>query len=313
MKPFLIRIAAFLTILFLLLLSFQLFISFRIRNTSIRGIDNLEQTKDVNADLVFMGASRCWAHFDPRFFDSVFHLQSVNIGVEAHSEIAMMKLRLQNYLSGNKPPKFAIISFDPFVRVGRNDMTHKDAFARYVFFPSEKNLPILNNFKFNLLEKYVPLYAVFKYRILKDCLFLKDKDRLMYMKYAFGAHDEQWDTIAAPIDEAGKKLYFKENQILPITDSLRELSRFCSSLGIKIICIQTPMYKVMQDDKKFDEARAICKTLNIPFIVVCADSIKNDPGCFYNAYHLNLKGVAQMNRVLENNSELKDLLSVGLR
>ena len=294
------------TILFLL----QGLVSLRIKGKTVRGYDNLEVTSHSNADLVLLGSSRCWAHFDPAFFDKTFRLKSINLGVDGHTEIATTLLRLKNYLSRNHPPKYAILSFDPFMVAGNvNDnqnFVHKDAYSRYSFFPSEINAPLVNHFKFNWKEKYIPLYSVFKNRLFLDCLTLKNS--VDYPKYGFEKHTEQWDTVKKPITNILKKIFFKDNDIPSITEALDELNQFCLKNIIKLLCIQTPVYKIIADEKAFRVPSEICKKLDIPFVDVNEKSIQDDIRFFYNSNHLNSKGVENMNSYLKKNSILTDFL-----
>ncbi|MDN3675796.1 hypothetical protein QWY90_00270 [Flavobacterium paronense] len=123
----------------------QIAISYRIDGKTVTGYDTLESTANTNADLVCLGSSRCWAHFDPRFFESNYHIKTINIGMNGHSDLTATLLRLQNYLSRNKAPKFAILNIDPFVSAGsltnNTNFVTKNQYARYAFFPNEKDNP----------------------------------------------------------------------------------------------------------------------------------------------------------------------------
>src|SRR4051812_7370810 len=171
MSVFIKRMLLFLLSVILLITILQAIISIRISGKTVNGHDNLETTSNINADLVFLGSSRCWDHFDPKFFDTTYHLKSLNIGVDGHSEISMAIVRLKDYLSRNKPPQKAVLSFDPFMSGGSNyntNFVHKDNFARYAFLPSKKDLLIIDYFHFNFYERYIPLYAMFKYKRIAD-------------------------------------------------------------------------------------------------------------------------------------------------
>lgn len=284
----------------------QVIISYLLIGENIRGHDNLEQTSNINADLVFLGSSRCWAHFDPIFFDSTFKIRSVNIGVDGHTEIQMAIIRLKDYLSRNQPPKYAILSIDPFIKAGSKmsniNFVHKDAFARYSFLPTEKNLLIVNFFRFNLLEKYLPLYAVFKYRSLVDCF--SNKNSSNYCKYGYDRHDEKWDTILKPVTDTLKKSFYDIDEKKMVVSSLIEFKELCNKNNIKLLCIQTPVYKIIQDRNAFDDTKNMCRALVIPFLDANFDFIRNDLKYFYNSNHLNTDGVLAMNSELKKNSLL---------
>ena len=278
MKQFLNSLKKFVIFSTLLLILFQAIISFRIKGKTVTGHDNLEQTSNINADLVFIGSSRCWAHFDPKFFDSVYKLKSVNIGVDGHSEISMAIIRFKDYLSRNNAPQFLIYSFDPFINAGsiteNTNFVHKNNFARYAFFPYKKDMSILNYFKFDFNEKYIPMYAIFKYKLLTDAIFLNNVDNSVQKGYEF--HDEKWDTISNPINNKAKRFFFKKSDITSIKKSLGLLKNLCLENNIKLLCIQTPVYKTIQVDSTFLETKIICSSLNIPFIDANKEFIRND-------------------------------------
>jgi len=304
MKPFLQK-----TILFLLLMAagitvIQAWVSFRIRGKTIRGHDNLEQTSGIDADLLFMGSSRCWAHFDPRFFDSAYGIRSVNIGVDGHSELTMTILRLNDYLARNKAPRVAILSFDPFMSAGtltgNTNFVHKNDFARYAFFPSRDTRPVVDYFQFDLYERYAPLYALFKYKLFFDAIFLDHVSN--WVTYGYEMHDETWDTIARPVTDIMKTQLFKLSEVDSISISLKNLNSLCRQYGIALVCIQTPVYKACYDERLFRETREICSRSGIPFIDTNMEAIRNDIGFFYNSNHLNKRGVDSLNRLLAQDS-----------
>lgn len=310
MKRFIKKIILFSVTLIVILFLVQGLVSLRIKGKTVRGHDNLEITSNVNADLVLLGSSRCWAHFDPVFFDTTYHLKSVNIGVDGHIEIVTAMLRLQNYLAKNKPPKYAILSFDAFMVAGDEDnnqnFVHKDAFARYSFFPNTKDLTFVNYFKFDWAEKYIPLYSIFKNQLFIDCLTLKNSGN--YPKYGFDKHVEQWDTIKIPISSILKKPLLTGKNKPYTTLALEKLNQFCIKNNIQLLCIQTPVYKAIADKKSFSIPSEICKKLNIPFLDVNKNSIQENISYFYNSNHLNNKGVERMNSYLKNNLQLANFL-----
>lgn len=310
MKLFLKKLILYALFTLLLIMGFQALISLRIKGRSLRGYDNLEQTANINADLVFIGSSRCWVHFDPEFFDTAFHLKSVNIGVDGHSEISMAITRLMDYLSRNKSPRFAILSFDPFMNAvnpsDKGNFYLKEDFARYAFLPAKKDLLMVDYFKFNWGEKFIPLYSIFKYRLLSDCIF--QNHTINYNRYGYEKHTDKWDTIARPVTGIMNKYYFRDKEINAISNLLDSLNHLCINNGIRLICIQTPVYKIIRDDAAFQKTRAICLNENIPFIDVNKAYISNNIDYFYNSFHLNTSGVAEMNQLLKKDSLLTSIL-----
>lgn len=287
----------------------QIAISHRIEGKTVNGYDTLESTANTNAELVCIGSSRCWAHFDPKFFEENYHLKTINIGMNGHSDLTATVLRLQNYLYRNKAPKFAILNLDPFVNSGslnnNANFVNKNQYARFAFFPNEKDSAFLDYFKFDNYEKYVPLYALFKYQSFIDCLTLKNTNAF---KSGFELNDEKWDTIKYPVNSKAKLYYLKAKEIPNLIDALKKLNSFFQSKNIQLLCIQTPVYMSVYDPKAFEIPKNICQHLRIPFIDTNDQKIITNINNFYNTIHLNKKGVDEMNKLLKNDKELSKFL-----
>ena len=312
MKQFFRNSFLFALLLISLLLLIQIAVSLRIKGKSVTGYDTLELTSNVNADLVFMGSSRCWAHFDPQFFEDHFQLKSVNIGMNGHSDLMASTLRLQNYLAKNKAPKFVLLNIDPFISAGslehNTKMVNKNDYARFAFFPKEEDQAFMDYFQFDTAERYVPLYALFKYQMFIDCVTLNKSNAF---PRGFELNDEQWDTIKYPISDINKKYFFKPKDIPSITQALKELNDLCRKNNIRLIAIQTPVYQATYDAFAFERPKTICQQLNIPFIDVNVESIRSKTDYFYNAIHLNKKGVEEMNQLLTNEKELAEIFKIN--
>ncbi len=310
MKKFIKKLIIYFCFIFAAVLIFQILLSLRIEGKTISENNNLELTSNVNADLVLLGSSRCSMHFDPNFFESNFKIQSVNLGVNGHSEITMVTLQLKYYLLRNKSPKYAILNFDPLTSAGNlnnnKEFALKDEFARYAFFPNDNDALLVDYFKFNQFEKYIPLYSIFKYRQLRNALFIKNTND--YKKHGYQMHNEYWDPISHTGDTILKKSYFNKNQIPLIAGSLNQLNKLCRENNIKLLCIQTPVYKIIYDKEAFAKTENICVQLGIPFIDINQDYFKNNPKFFFNVDHLNKNGVEHMNQFLKRDSVLVGFL-----
>ena len=308
MKQLLKNILLFICFFVVIISILQIAISIRVSGKSILGYDTLDATANKNADLVFLGSSRCWAHFDPAFFEKNYKLKAINIGMNGFPEIIASELRLKNYLSKNKSPKFAILNIDPYIKVGNKNnikLTNKNDYAHFAFMPSKENLEMVEFYRFNNFEKYIPLYALFKYKILTDCITLRNSN---VFPEGYEANNEKWDTIKYPVSSRAKHFYIKPNEIPYLKNALKTLNSFCQNKNVKLVCIQTPVYKSVYDAKAFETPKKICHELGIPFIDTNSEKIITNIDNFYNAIHLNKKGVSEMNKLLKNDKELTAIL-----
>lgn len=309
MKHFLKNIGYFSLVTIIVIVVIQILLSIRISGKPINGYDNWDSLSNQNAELVLLGSSRCWVHFNPSFFEEKYNLKTVNLGINGHSELTAIQLRLENYLAKNPKPKFAILSFDPFVHPGdlshNTNFTDKNKYARFAFFPSKENAPLVNYFQFSKTEKYVPLYAIFKYQLLKDCLLL---DKTNSFPKGYGENTNHWDTLRHPLNDEVKKFFIKDNEYPKLKKQLLIFKTFCQQRNIKLICIQTPICKTLSNHKKFKESVILCQSLGIPIIDANYPEVSSNINCFYNSNHLNLNGVTQMNKLLYEEQELKQFL-----
>ena len=314
MKKFLLKILSFVLILLAVASILQLLISFRIRNKTTTGHDNFHIIKDHKDELIFLGSSRCLEHFDPKIFKDSLGINAINLGVNGHSDLTMQTLRLQYYLIHNAPPKVAVLSFDPLTLPGsysiedNTDFFEKDFFARYAFFPQKEDKLITTYFHYNFAERYIPLYAILRYRLMMDCILMNRLDS--WVKIGYEKHDEQWDTVAHPLD---RKFFFDHyafNKLQSNNDTIKShlniLYNLCKQNHIKLICVQTPVYKDIYDPGAFVLPEKMCSELGILFINTNTDSMMNDRHNFSNANHLNTTGVIKtMNTIIKNKDFLE--------
>jgi hypothetical protein len=312
MKKFIRQVVIFSLAIFLMLLLGQFLVDLRTRHKNIGMNDNLDVIRGQENELIFLGSSRCYMHFDPALFEETLHVTAVNLGMLGHSGLSMHKLRLLNYLAKNKTPRFAILSFDALVRPGsvenNTDMYNKDEFARYAFFPSAVNEPIVRCFKFDLLERYVPLYALLKYKRFPDCLTLPYARQYSINRYF--KRDEKWDTLAHPADP--KQAYenafdTSASGLIRIELALKSLDSLCDQHNIRLICVQTPVYKAIYNDRFFCLTRLICSHLDLPFFDANYRQISDSADNFYDAGHMNTRGVRKMTSLLLSEAGFRQL------
>ncbi|HEY4832637.1 MAG TPA: hypothetical protein VIH61_08785 [Waddliaceae bacterium] len=298
MKKFIKEITVYILVLLLISIIGQVIVDSRIKDRTVRGHDNIDVVKDQDNGLVFLGSSRCWVHFDPLLFEKGLGMKAVNLGVDGHSELSMPIIRLKDYLEKNKAPKEVILNFDPFVQAGSFDkntnFVHKNDFARYAYNCPKDDELFANYFRFDFFERHIPLYALLKYKLFFDCLTLKNVSA--WAKYGYEKHDESWDTVSNPVKTDHIKDYFDTtaSALDELKGRLDSLNTLCKQNNIKLICVQTPVYKAIYVKRYFSLTGQICDDLKIPFFDLNRDSIDDNIDLFYNSNHLNTAGVRAM-------------------
>jgi hypothetical protein len=315
-RKFIANVLVMILLLLGISLVLQLGITYKIRNKTINGQDNFHVIKGQNNDLVFLGSSRCSEHFDPKFFKDSLGLKSVNLGVNGHGDLTMQTIRLKYYLRNNVPPRVAVLNFDPISTYGpyniedNNNFIEKNYYARYAFYPVNEDTMLVKYFHFTWPEKYIPMYALLRYRAILDCITMRGgKD---WLNNGFQKHTTTWDTVRYPVIT---KEFFKN--YLPFVkdkDSIKShlavFNNYCKANNIKLVCVQSPVYKAIYDSVSFSVLKPICNSLGILFIDTNEPYINRDINNFADADHLNTTGIPKMLNIIAKNREFLELVGM---
>ena len=269
MKRFIIKTVAFFTILLGLAWGLDYIIS--------KGLLEMEdyrfmswsemQKGDINADIVIMGNSRGFSHFEPWTIDSICNTTSYCLGLGGYS-ITVQDLKYHYYRLYNKKPKYIIQQVDYYTL--RNDSApHQHESEQYL--PMIYDSRIHDEFLrvgYTNLDIYCPLYRYWGYQmVIKNGLleflgvkhYVRDPSRRGH-HYEKGEWDgselARMDTIHAQFNLKGKA-YFEQY--------MRERAEE----GIKVILVNSPTYigannKTMGLDKVntyFDSIASVYNTV----------------------------------------------------
>lgn len=242
MKRFIIKTVAFFTILLGLAWGLDYIIS--------KGLLEMEdyrfmswsemQKGDINADIVIMGNSRGFSHFEPWTIDSICNTTSYCLGLGGYS-ITVQDLKYHYYRLYNKKPKYIIQQVDYYTL--RNDSApHQHESEQYL--PMIYDSRIHDEFLrvgYTNLDIYCPLYRYWGYQmVIKNGLleflgvkhYVRDPSRRGH-HYEKGEWDgselTRMDTIHAQFNLKGKA-YFEQY--------MRERAEE----GIKVILVNSPTY-----------------------------------------------------------------------
>ena len=309
MKKFLVKIGLYVFMLLVVSTLLQLVISYRMRNRTTTGHDNFHIIRDQKNDVVFLGSSRCFEQYDPKIFKDSLGIKAINLGVNGHSDLTMQIMRLQYYLVHNAPPKVALLNFDPLTMPGtysidqNADFLEKNYFSRYAFLPQNEIQLIARYFHFNFAERYIPMYAILRYKLVYDCIRMSRLDSWVWLGYE--QHNEFWDTLVHPVEKKQFFDHYDFNKVPENNDTIKAhlaiMQQLCREHNIKLVCVQTPVYKDIYDPVAFTLPGKMCGELGITFIDVNEDSIRSDVRNFANPNHLNTTGVRKtMNLIVKN-------------
>ena len=242
MKRFLIKIIIFGVILWGLAWGLDYMISkgFQ-RMDDYRSMSWYEmQQGTINADIVIMGNSRGFSHFEPWTIDSICSTKSFCLGLGGYS-ITVEDLKYKYYRLYNQKPKYIIQQIDYYTL--RNDSApHQHESEQYLpIFWNKRIHKDLLRVGYTRLNLYVPLYRYWGYQmVIKNGLFeflgikhyVHDPSRMghHYERGAWnGTELAKMDTIYAKFDSKGKE-YFEQYM------------ERCADEGVKVILVNSPTY-----------------------------------------------------------------------
>jgi len=288
MKKFIKQGLVFGLIVFSWLSVLQLIISIRINGQSVNGQDNLDQTSNINADIIFIGNSRCITSINPGVFKNE-GLNVVNLGLHGHPNMSYVVSRLNHYMRNNsKKPRIVLFNLDPYSCTGKSNIM-KDRFARYAFGNSRKYHELTDYFDFDNCEKYVPAYAILKYRKFFDCLFLNNRSTFLQLGFESNTGDLCSEKFSKNEINGHISLYRKRSEDFDLKKEITQLQDFCNSHKIILIGFQLPVYHIIRT-KNLDQTNHLADQLGLTFFDFGSLEHSNNCSLFKDKNHLNSKG-----------------------
>ena len=272
-----------------LLCVIQIVVSIRIHGVTVNGQDNLEQVERANADVIFIGNSRCLTTFVPSVFKT-YGINGLNLGLHGHANINYILCRYRDYrLRDNRAPKIVVINLDPFSSSDEHADYRKDRFARYAFLPKVADTIMLNYFRFNFAERYIPAYAILKYRMFFDCILLNNRSEWVKSGMELAPHklcESKDDSSFA--DQLFLTFRPKDRDSL-LTSQLIVLRSRLAQDGVKLVAVQVPVYRKIYN-ARFEDTKRICASAGVPLLDFCDSTFDNDCSIFSDYDHLNKEG-----------------------
>lgn len=242
MKKFLIKIVIFAVVLYGLAWGLDYAISkglWQMEDYRFMSWHEMQQG-DINADIIIMGNSRGFSHFEPWTIDSICGTKSYCLGLGGYS-ITVETLKYNYYRLYNVKPKIILQQMDYFTL--RNDFApHNHESEQYLPLIYERRMhEELQRVGYSWLDVHCPLYRYFGYQmVIKNGLleFLGFK-HYIHEPSRMGHHYESgpWDgtelaamdTMQATMSEEGKH-------------SLEAYIQQCADEGVKVILVNSPTY-----------------------------------------------------------------------
>lgn len=292
MKQFLRQIFFFTLGLFLLATVFDIVLTTRSLRMKIPPYATWNDIykRNIDADVLVMGSSRAFVHFNPAILDTVLHTNSYNLGMNgraADSQILRYKVFRH---CGNPKPKLIVYE------VSHGTMQKSNGYERSQFVPYLHD-PFIwrlchSQEEFTIADCLLPGWRFLGRPKLMHTIFSsaaqRGDDNPVYK--GFRSYDRKWDGRAFR-----KQKHVSYNKDTAIIRQFRDFLDDCRRDSIQVVLVTSPFYiggtKKMSDSTglriMFEQ---IANDYGLPFLDYTYDTISCDTAYFYNTMHLNRTG-----------------------
>ena len=311
MKKFVLKITIFAVVLYGLAWGLDYMISkglYQMDDYRFMSWHDMQQG-DINADILIMGNSRALSHFEPWTIDSITGMSCYNLGIGGYP-INVETVKYHTYCLYNNKPKIIIQQID-YMTLGTISAPHQHQSEQYLPLIYDRRIqPELRKIGYSWLDMHCPLYRYWGYQmVIKNGLleflgvkhYVNDPSR-QGIHYEHGAWDgtelANMDSIHANISDDGKQCF-------------EEYMQTCAADGVKVILVNSPMYKGAMDktiglesvNAYFDSIAAVYDTEYWNYTENY--EISNDTTNFVVSVHMNPEATHRFsidlaNRIKEN-------------
>ena len=263
-------------------------------------------------EVLIMGNSRGFSHFNPRIIDSICHVNSYDLGLGGYPINAQIS-EYHCYKAHNGTPKIIVHQVDFMTLNMEYDIRHQHDSER--FFPTVYDKSMrkeLRQLGYGFWELYCPLYRFNGYqKVIKDGLleFLHLRHYVERPAYkGFSPEKGKWDgKNAAAMDSIPSVM--NEDAIALFEDYLLE----CRNDGVYVLLVNSPVYsRTIKKVKKMDKVNDYYDSIAQKFGFKYLNYTKNYPLCddtlnFCVSVHMNPEATDRFSADFAN-----DLNSLGL-
>lgn len=308
MKQFLKKVLSVFLGILILCFVLDIFISHNLRKSDAQFFsawNDLYSNTEKN-DMVFIGSSRAFMHYNPSIFDSILNIKSFNCGLVARG-ISTQVAKYHAYCRLHDYPKYLIINLDICIfqkeSISDEDRLFTAAHTyREQFFPYYDDRKLINELEksgesIKWYEKIIPLirYAGYKDIILEGFGINKVNHISTYKGFYGFDYKDDWDYPTWGDFKFKKEFCF---------DSvLHELINECVVNNITPIFVMGPAYSgYMQQLVNKEEAISYMHRLadyhQAPLFDYTQCYISDDSSFFCDPIHLNRHGADEFSKLL---------------
>lgn len=257
----------------------------------------------IKADVIIQGSSRSWVHFSPKALEDEFHLKAYNLGINGQ-QFPIQKWRFDMYTRYNQKPRYIIQSVD--ANFFNNPVVSYDFNQFIPYLNKEFENRFKNHSFFNDLDFTLPLY---KYThtdgaAAAGILNFFNKSPRDNGKYkGFKAYTKSWSANLVDSFKLNNPNGFRVDFDTSTYSLFKQFIQQCKNQHIELILVYTPVHVSLQNqiinrDSIKNIFMDLSKTNNIKYLDYTTIPLCADTTYFYNANHMNSKGVDIFNKLL---------------
>lgn len=298
MKQFLRDIVLFLIMVLGIAVIGDIIVSRGLRKTTIRPYavwNDIHNGVNLDNDLVFVGASSCWAHYNPVVIDSILGISTYNLGIDGHTWYPCQPLRYYTYVRyAPKKPKYLLVNLDMATFGVLDEPYEREQFFPYFWIDDFLTTQIREEKKITFMDRYCPIWRYIGYRkwietgvasTFGKCHFEEDGMYKGHKGNMYPWNRASLNTMdSVPIDCNYE-----------VVDSVMDFIRKRQEEDQVVILIKTPIYYELQE--RFSNRDLMCRlydsisiTLGVEMLDYWNHPIVFDSTYFCNSTHLNRDG-----------------------
>jgi len=258
----------------------------------------------IQADMLFMGSSRAWVHFSPQIFDSAYHLNSYNLGLDG-TTVDMQLERFHIYLRHNRKPRYIIQEVGLHTAILRQKELPQ--YAQLLPYLSDTAIWRIYKKQYenaSLAERYFPL---FKYNnqlpLIKEGILSFLGRGTAATKYkGYRGQLLSWDSSFSNFVRDNPRGYALSIDSTAI-DIFKDYLKWCKEQDVKIILVYAPSYYEagryitnLSDIKNL--ISDIAAEYDVPYLDYTENYLDSNKRYFYNSQHLNKEGAEIFSRMV---------------
>ena len=298
MKRFLRDIGLFIVLILVIAVIGDVIVSHGLRKTTIRQYavwNDIYNGTNLDNDLVFIGASSCWAGFNPCVLDTMLGISAYNLGIDGHPWLPCQPLRYNTYMRyAKKKPNVVVIVFDE----GSFDKTgqpyEREQFFPFIWIDDSLVTKVSDCMELTFMDRYCPMWRYIGYREEIEhgivSFFGKQSFENDGLYKGHRGNEYDWDRASLNILDSVQ---------LPFdTDAANSIVQFImdrKAEGQTVVLVKVPIYHELQE--RFTNRTEMCvqyesvaKEAEVTLLDYWDHPIVQDSIYFYNSTHLNKRG-----------------------